>query len=82
MEKFYVYILFSKTLDKYYIGSTQDIDIRLEKHLQSKKGFTSRAKDWIVVYSEDFQSKQEAMKREFQIKKWKSRRMIEKLIGK
>ena len=80
MSKFYVYILYSVALDKYYIGSTKDIASRLEKHLQSKKGFTAKAKDWILVYSEDFESKQEAIKRELQIKKWKSRKMIEKLI--
>ncbi|MBZ9728576.1 GIY-YIG nuclease family protein [Salegentibacter sp. JZCK2] len=82
MPKFYVYILFSEMLDKYYIGSTKDIATRLEKHRQSKKGFTAKARDWIVVYSENFESRQEAIKRERQIKKWKSRKMIEKLIEK
>jgi len=82
MLKFYVYILFSEVLNKYYIGSTQDTDIRLEKHLQSNKGFTSKAKDWVLVYSEEFKTRTEAIRRERQIKKWKSRIMIEKLFKK
>ncbi len=44
------------------------------------KGFTGRAKDWEIVYSEMFESKQEAQKREIAIKKKKSRTYIELLI--
>ncbi|MBK8956371.1 MAG: GIY-YIG nuclease family protein [Saprospiraceae bacterium] len=29
---YYVYILFSPTLNKYYVGSTQHIDVRLDEH--------------------------------------------------
>ena len=79
MSKFYVYILFSESLNRYYIGSTQSIDTRLKKHLQSHKGFTAKAKDWLLVHSEAFETRTGAVRRERQIKKWKSRRMIEKL---
>ena len=80
--KYYVYILFSAILDKYYIGSSEDVLNRLEKHLQSHKGFTGKAKDWVLEYTEVFDSKSESLQREQQIKKWKSRKMIEKLIEK
>ena len=82
MEKYHVYILHSKLLDRYYIGSTQDITKRLEKHLSNNKGYTSRAKDWVVVYSESYLTKSEALLRERKIKSWKSKKMIEKLIDK
>ncbi|GGW78341.1 hypothetical protein GCM10008086_02340 [Salegentibacter mishustinae] len=82
MSKFHIYILFSEALNKYYISSTQDINIRLEKHLQSNKVFTSKAKDWVLVYSEEFKTRTEAIRRERQIKKCKSRIMIEKLFKK
>ena len=82
MKKFYVYILHSKLLDRYDIGSTQDITKRLEKHLSNHKGYTSRAKDWLVVYSESYLTKSEALLRERKIKSWKSKKMIEKLIDK
>ena len=77
---FYVYILFSLHLNRYYIGSTHDVENRLKKHLSSGKGFTSKARDWEIKYTETFTTRSEAVQRELQIKKWKSRIMIEKLI--
>ncbi|RMB57142.1 GIY-YIG nuclease family protein [Dokdonia sinensis] len=79
--KYFTYILYSKALDRYYIGSTGDIDIRLKEHLWDHTGFTGKAKDWFVVHTEEYDSKVDAYARERQIKKWKSRIMIEKLIG-
>ena len=78
---YYVYILYSAELDKYYVGSTKDISTRLEKHLSNHKGFTSKAKDWVLKYQELYSTNSEALKRETQIKKWKSRKMIERLIN-
>jgi len=77
---FYLYILYSKKLDKYYVGATQNIQKRLVRHLSNHRGFTARAKDWVVVYQETFQSKESAYAREKQIKSWKSRKMILRLI--
>lgn len=75
------YILYSKSIDKYYIGSTSgDVIERLKKHLSNHRGFTGKAKDWELVFSEDFDTLEASRKREFQIKKWKSREMISILI--
>ncbi len=79
--QYYMYILYSSKLDKYYVGSTNNIEDRLERHLLSKKGFTSKADDWQLKYSEVFNTRKEALSRERQIKKWKSRKIIETLIG-
>jgi putative endonuclease len=78
---YYTYILFSALRNKYYIGSSEDVQKRLIKHNTNHKGFTGKAFDWRIVYSESFNSKQEAIARERQIKNWKSKKMIEKLIG-
>ena len=77
----FVYILYSELLDRYYVGSSGDVSGRLVKHLQKHKGFTSKAKDWKLKYKEVYTTKSDALKREIQIKKWKSRKMIEALIG-
>jgi len=45
------------------------------------KGFTGGIGDWIIVYTEFYDSKADAYKRELEIKNWKSRKRIEKLIG-
>jgi putative endonuclease len=76
-----VYILRSQALNKYYIGSTCDnLDERIRKHNTNHKGFTGRSPDWVLVYRELHADKADALKREKQIKAWKSRKMIEKLI--
>jgi putative endonuclease len=78
---FYFYILYSITIDKYYIGHTSEsLDERLSKHLSNHKGFTSRAKDWKIVYYENFLDKSQAYQRELEVKKWKSKFRIQKLI--
>ena len=78
---FTTYIIYSQSLDKYYIGLTADLQQRLIKHLANHKGFTGKVNDWVIVYQETFDSNTEAYKRERVIKNWKSRKMIEKLIG-
>jgi len=78
----YFYILYSQSLDKFYVGHTSDeLSERLRKHLSNHSGFTSKAKDWIVVYREIFDNKAEAFKREREVKGWKSRKRIEQLIS-
>ncbi len=76
-----VYILFSVSLNKYYIGYTSGpIDDRVRKHLTAHSGFTSHAKDWILKYQENFIDKLSALKREKEIKSWKKRKRIEALF--
>jgi putative endonuclease len=58
----------------------QDIEERLRKHNTNHKGFTGGTGDWKLVYCETFELKERALAREKQIKSWKSRKMIEKLI--
>ena len=82
MVYFYCYIIYSMTLDKYYVGYSADIVSRLKKHNEKHKGFTGTANDWELVYHEKFETKRAALIREKQIKKWKSRRKIEYLIEK
>jgi putative endonuclease len=81
MLMLYVYIIFSVTLNKYYIGSTGNVSERLIKHNSKHKGFTGTANDWQLLYTEAFETKSEALKREKDIKNWKSRQRIEQLIS-
>ena len=78
---FTTYILFSESRDNYYIGSTgDDIAQRIRRHNSNHKGYTGTVRDWKLVYSETFESKTDALSREREIKKWKSRSKIIKLI--
>ena len=77
---FIVYILFSESKNRYYIGFTSSLEERLVRHNQKSKGFTGNVNDWKVVYIENYETKEAAHKRELQIKSWKSRIKIEDLI--
>ncbi len=80
--KYNVYILYSSSLNKFYVGHTGDtLEVRLSKHLSNHKGYTSKAKDWEVVYAEQFETKSLAYKRELEIKSWKSAVKIKALIA-
>jgi putative endonuclease len=77
-----VYILYSVQLNKFYIGHTgDDIDQRFRRHLAEHSGFTSKAKDWRLVYHEIFSDKRAAARREREIKNWKSSIRIRTLVG-
>ena len=75
------YILHSITLDRYYIGHTcEDVQERLRRHLSDHEGFTGKAKDWKIVYTEGFEDKSAAYHREQEVKGWKSRKRIAQLV--
>ncbi|MBU2447511.1 MAG: GIY-YIG nuclease family protein [Bacteroidetes bacterium] len=69
MEKWFVYILFSEKIDKYYVGYTADLDLRVQRHNEGWGKFSSRGIPWKLVHFERFDTKPEAIKREQQIKK-------------
>jgi putative endonuclease len=77
-----VFILFSPIANRYYIGhTTEPLAERLRKHNSNHKGFTGKFQDWRILYTESFVSKAFAYSREREIKAWKSRSRIEKLIA-
>ena len=77
----FVYILKSLSAAKYYVGSSENPNRRSEFHNTIEKGFTSRYRPWEIVFTQEFSSKSEVLRVEKKIKNWKSRKMIEKLVG-
>ncbi len=80
--EYWMYILYSASLRKFYIGSSNDPAGRLRRHLTNHKGFTALANDWQLVYSEKYLTKSEALHREKQLKSWKNNNRIQALISK
>ena len=74
------YILKSIKSSKYYIGATEDIGERFRRHNAGLVRSTKSDRPWKLIHVEDFIDFRDARKREFQIKSWKSRAAIEKLI--
>jgi putative endonuclease len=72
-----VYALYSKSYQKIYIGYTSDIEERLIAHNHPKNyGWTAKFMPWILVYSECYIKKTDAMKREKELKSYKGREFI------
>ena len=76
----FVYILYSISRDRYYVGSTSEIEQRLIRHNAGATPSTKTGRPWKIVYREEHATKSEALKRENQIKRQKSRVYIEGLI--
>jgi putative endonuclease len=79
-KMWYTYILYSKIIDKYYTGVTDDLEWRLERHNSGWGKYTRKGIPWTIVYTEEYSNKGEALKRERYIKRMKSRSYIESLI--
>jgi putative endonuclease len=72
-----VYVLYSKSANKIYIGFTSDLNQRLISHNHPKnKGWTAKFKPWVLVYSENFELKSQAMKREKELKSFQGRQFV------
>jgi len=79
---YYIYILYSEHTDSYYIGSTEDIDSRLQRHNAGATPSTKAGRPWRVVYRESYEHKGDAIRREKYIKRMKSRKYTESLFSK
>ena len=67
---YYVYMLKSleeKTVT--YVGYTSDIEKRIKLHNLGKGAKFTRGRTWKLIYKEKFNSKKEAISREYYIKK-------------
>ena len=80
MQKYYLYILFSDSIDRYYIGTSHDPNMRLQYHNNSNKGWTKRGRPWKLVFSKEFENKTDALRRESKLKGIKRRSVIESII--
>ena len=78
---YYEYILKSVKTNKYYVGSTNNVERRLREHNGGRSKYTKNEVPWNLVFTDEFTTLKEARKREIQIKSWKKRSAIEKLIG-
>jgi putative endonuclease len=69
---FFVYILYSQSSKKYYIGSTKDIHARVARHNAGKVPSTKSHTPWKLIHTEEFETLSEARLRELKIKSWKN----------
>jgi putative endonuclease len=76
-DQFTVYVLYSPNFEKIYIGFTSNLEQRLLSHnVLGKKGWTIRFRPWVIVFTEEFSTKEEAILREKQLKQANNRALI------
>jgi len=59
---------------KTYVGYTNDLIGRLDKHNSNKGAKSTKGYKWLLIYSKKFKSKNEAMSFEYKLKKDRSLR--------
>ncbi len=77
---FTVYILQSQTTGRFYVGHTKNLEERIHRHNSGQTKLGRNRGPWKLVHSTAYLTRSEAMRRERQIKSWKSHRYLQKLI--
>ena len=80
---YYVYMLKSKGVKPVtYVGYTNNLKKRISLHNSGKGAKFTRGRKWMLIYKEKYNSKKEAISREYYIKKKRSlRKKLKNLIS-
>lgn len=67
----YVYVLGTAGKDRHltYVGWTTDIEKRLARHNAGKGARSTRGRAWVLLHTERFATREEAMSREWHLKR-------------
>ena len=73
---YFTYMLksISPGVNKTYVGYTNNLEKRLNKHNSNKGAKSTKGYKWLLIYSKKFKSKSEAMSFEYKLKKDKNMR--------
>jgi len=74
---FFVYILFSPSTQKFYVGQTNDLQKRLERHNKGLVSSTKKSVPWDLVKAIECHTRSESMLLESKIKKRGIKRYLE-----
>ena len=66
---FKVYILWSESLQKFYVGSTNNLEDRIYRHNTGQGRFTVKGMPWKLVLDINCENRKEAVQLEGKIKK-------------
>jgi putative endonuclease len=66
--------------NKTYVGYTNNLVARLDKHNSNKGAKSTKGYKWLLIYSKKFKTKNEAMSYEYKLKKDRSfrKKIVEK----
>jgi putative endonuclease len=71
VELCFVYVLGCAAPRRYltYVGWTLDLDRRIAQHNAGTGARSTRGRNWVLIHSERFTSRREAMRREWHLKR-------------
>ena len=76
----FVYILESESTGRFYIGIAEEPEVRLNEHNRGQTRSTRGGTPWRKVWLEGHPNRSSAVRREREIKSWKSRIRVQSLI--
>ena len=67
---YYTYMIKCITIgvNKSYVGYTNNLDLRIEKHNSNKGAKSTKGYKWVLIYKKRFNSKNKAMSYEYKLK--------------
>ena len=79
---YYLYVLINISSKRHYIGTTENVAVRLRKHNVGAVRSTKPYRPWKVVHIEEFRDKTSARKRELFLKRTaRARRELFEQLG-
>ena len=79
MDRFFVYVLRSEKTQRRYVGSCQDMGVRLQQHNGGQSKATRHGIPWRLVYHETLATRAEAVARERYFKTGRGRDELDRL---
>lgn len=74
---YYVYILYSPSIQKYYKGQTNNLEDRLKRHNQGRNKYTQRGTPWELMWSCTKENRSSAVRLETVLKKYSQEQILE-----
>ena len=76
-----VYILYSRSLKKHYVGQTSNLEDRIRRHNSGRNRWTKSGIPWELIWIFECEMRSEAMKLEKRIKKRGAKRFLDDQLG-
>ncbi|MCK4664101.1 MAG: GIY-YIG nuclease family protein [Bacteroidales bacterium] len=78
--KYFVYILKSEKNESFYIGQTNNLSQRIDRHNKGFEKYTKKFTPWKLFFSTELDSRAKAITLERKLKNLKSRKKINEWI--
>ena len=66
----YLYLLYSKKLNEFYVGTSDDLPRRFYSHNRGENITTKAGVPWRLIYYEAYPTKEDALRREQRLKQY------------